>query len=350
MIPIFDGHNDTLLRLVLHPERDFGARGEGAEHGHIDLPRAREGGLVGGVFAVFPPSGISLERTQGHRRVTDDGFRLPPSPPMPFEPATRHALAMVAKLFELEARGLLRVCVSVADIRAAIADGVLAAVLHFEGAEAIDEELHALRVYHRAGLRSLGLVWSRPNAFGTGVPFSFPASPDQGPGLTVAGRELVAECDRLGIVVDVSHLNAAGFWDVAEISTKPLVASHSNAYALSRSARNLTDEQLDALRASGGLVGLNFATAFLRADGASDADTPLDAMVRHLDHLLERCGEDGVAFGSDFDGAVIPAAIGDVAGLPRLLEALRAHGYDEALVRKLACDNWLRVLEATWGA
>src|SRR5204862_5975253 len=111
--------------------------------------------------------------------------------------------------------------------------GTIAAILHFEGAEPIDSQLNALEVFYRAGLRSLGLVWSRPNAFGEGVPFRFPSSPDTGPGLTAAGRELVRECNRLGILVDLSHLNERGFWDVADVTTAPLVATHSNAHALS---------------------------------------------------------------------------------------------------------------------
>src|SRR5690606_18759327 len=113
------------------------------------------------------------------------------------------------------------------------------------------------------------------------------------------------------------HLNEKGFRDVAAISDAPLVASHSNVHAICEHARNLTDWQLGAIRDSGGLVGLNFATGFLRPDGRMNADTGLDVMVRHIDALLEALGEEGVGLGSDFDGALIPAAIGDVSGLPR---------------------------------
>ena len=123
-----------------------------------------------------------------------------------------------------------------------------------------------------------------------------------------------------------------------------MVASHSNAHALSASPRNLTDDQLAALAERDGLVGLNFAVGFLREDGRGDADTPLETMVRHLDHLVATMGEDRVGLGSDFDGATIPAAIGDAAGLPRLFEALRAHGWDDALIDKVAYRNWLALL------
>jgi membrane dipeptidase len=136
---------------------------------------------------------------------------------------------------------------------------------------------------------------------------------------------------------------------VARLSAAPLVATHSNAHALTPHSRNLTDSQLAAIRESGGMVGVNFATSFIRADGRKDADTGLDEVIRHFDHLIEHVGEDGVGFGSDFDGATVPEPIGDAAGLPRLVEAMHRHGYGKALVRKLACENWIRVLASTWG-
>jgi membrane dipeptidase len=226
---------------------------------------------------------------------------------------------------------------------------VLASVLHVEGADAIDPDFHLLDVLYEAGLRSLGLVWSRPNAFARGVPFRFPSTPDTGPGLTDAGRALVAHCNARRILIDLSHLNEAGFWDVAKLSDAPLVATHSNAHALTPHSRNLTDRQLAAIGESGGLVGVNFATSFLRPDGRRDADTPLEDVIAHFDHLIAKVGEDGVGFGSDFDGATVPRAIGDAAGLPALVEAMRRHGYGETLLAKLCHGNWLRVLKRTSG-
>jgi membrane dipeptidase len=222
--------------------------------------------------------------------------------------------------------------------------------MHMEGAEAIDRGCDALHVFHAMGLRSLGPVWSRPNAFGHGVPFRFPAEPDIGPGLTDAGRRLVRECNALRILIDLSHLNAAGFDDVARLSQAPLVASHSAAWAVTPSSRNLTDRQLDAIRDSGGLVGLNFGTIFLREDGRRASDTGIEPVLRHLDHLIGRLGEDRVGFGSDFDGTTVPRAIGDVTGLPRLQEALLRHGYGAEVLRKLCWENWLGLLARVWGA
>jgi membrane dipeptidase len=220
--------------------------------------------------------------------------------------------------------------------------------LHLEGCEPLDAGLAALEVFYAAGLRSLGPVWSRPHIFGPGVPFAYPMSPDTGPGLTDAGKRLVAECDRLGILVDLAHLTEKGFWDVAEVSQRPLVVSHSNAHALTPVARNLTDRQLDAVRERNGLVGLNFAVTMLRVDGRERADTSLDDMLRHIDYLVERVGIDGVAIGSDFDGATVPRAIGDAAGLQKLVAALENAGYGGDDLAKICRDNWLRVLATAW--
>jgi membrane dipeptidase len=181
------------------------------------------------------------------------------------------------------------------------------------------------------------------------VPFRCPSSPDTGPGLTDLGKELIGACNRLGILIDLSHLNERGFWDVAAISNAPLVATHSNAHALSPHSRNLIDSQLAAIRETGGIVGVNFATSFLRRDGRHDVDTPIELVIEHLEHILEHVGENGVGFGSDFDGAKIPAAIGNAAGLQNLVEVMRTRGYGEPLIEKLCYRNWLRVLGQTWG-
>jgi membrane dipeptidase len=217
-----------------------------------------------------------------------------------------------------------------------------------EGCEPIDPELSGLETFHAAGLRSLGPVWSRNNIFGHGVPFAYPTSPDTGPGLTEAGVRLVKECNRLGIMIDLAHITEKGFWDVAKLSDQPLVVSHSNVHAITPVARNLTDRQLDAVRESNGLVGLNFAVGMLRPDGRENADTSIADMIRHIDYLVKRIGIDGVAIGSDFDGATVPAEIGDAAGLQKLVEGLKNAGYGEADLAKICRENWLRVLASAW--
>lgn len=349
---IFDGHNDTLLRLRFPKEGEERSFFERSEIGHLDLPRAREGGFGGGLFACYAPNPEDDGWTEESAlTLTGDGYEVADAPPLDPRYACETAGALAETLFEIEARsgGRLRVARTAGEIEGCLRDGVLAAVLHFEGAENLGPDPSALEGFYARGLRSLGLVWSRPNAYGHGVPFRFPSSPDTGPGLTGAGRELVRECNRLGVLVDLSHLNERGFWDVAGITEAPLVATHSNAHALCPASRNLTDRQLDVIRDSDGMVGVNFAAGFLRPDGAEDEDTPLGEIVRHVDYLVERLGVEHVGFGSDFDGAKVPHGLKDASGLPRLLDALRGRGYGETELRKLAHENWLRVLRATWG-
>jgi membrane dipeptidase len=345
--PIFDGHNDVLLRLPLQG-RDFFERGA---QGHLDLPRALEGGFGGGFFACYAPNPRKEWSEEEAISYTEQGYDIAPAPRLDTGRAVRSTLAAAARLFRIEAEseGRLKVVGTVAEIQECLEQGVVAAVPHVEGAEAIGPELDELEVLYRAGLRSLGPVWSRSNIFGHGVPFRFPGSPDTGPGLTEAGRGLVRECGRLGIMVDLSHLNERGFWDVAGLTDRPLVATHSNAHALCDTPRNLTDRQLDAIRDSGGMVGVNFAVAFLRKDGRQEPDTPITEIARHVDYMVERMGVDHVGFGSDFDGAAIPRELGDASGLPKLMRALEERGYTEEELRKLANGNWLRVLRETWG-
>jgi membrane dipeptidase len=159
----------------------------------------------------------------------------------------------------------------------------------------------------------------------------------------------VRRCAELGVAVDLSHLNAAGFWDVARLDAGPLIASHSGAHALAPASRNLTDEQLDAIGSSGGLVGIVFACAFLRADFADDEDTEPALIAAHARHVADRLGAEHVALGSDFDGATIPRGVGDAAGLPRVLDALAAAGFTADEVAAIAWHNWRRVLAAAWG-
>ncbi len=341
-VGVFDGHNDTLLKLEiaerLGKPANFAA---GAPALDIDLPRARRAGFAGGLFAMYTPSRVDNLDSPYDR---DD--------PANFAPVGRaealdFTLAMFARMRRLAAAypADIAICSSAADIRQAMDSGRLAILPHIEGAECIDAKLETLEVLYAAGLRSVGPVWSRSNIFGHGAPMERQPELIPGEGLTAAGIELVRTCERMGVMVDLAHLTEAGFWDVARIATRPLVVSHSNAHAISPNARNLTDRQLAAVRESGGLVGLNFHVAFLREDCEIDHDTPILQMIRHLDHLIEHVGEDGVALGSDYDGCELPDEIGDVTGLPKLVAAMRQAGYGEQLVAKICRDNWLRAIE-----
>jgi membrane dipeptidase len=341
VLPVFDGHNDALTR------EDHGDLAAGRAGGHLDLPRMREGGMRGGFFAVFTPSPGD---GSGARRFGDGGTYVEPlAAPVGHEAAAAFATTVAGRLLRLEREGELVVARTIVDVDAAF-DGSSppVAVLHLEGAEAIDPGLEALDQWYAAGLRSLGPVWSRPNAFAHGVQFAFPSSPDIGPGLTEHGAALVRACAELGILVDLSHLNEAGFWDVAQIEAGPLVASHSGAHAICAASRNLTDAQIDAIGASGGLVGVVFATPFLRPDFADDPDTPIGLIAEHARHVADRVGVEHVALGSDFDGATIPSALGDVAGLPKLVAALEDEGFGGEEIAAICWHNWRRVLDTWW--
>jgi membrane dipeptidase len=341
--PVIDGHNDVLSHLQDENAPDDALLRVGTAT--ITVPSARAGGLAAGLFAVLPPAPPwEITRTPG-------GYEIPMAPPVPFEESARSIAALGARLFRLLAAtdGQIRLVKAVGDLDACLQGDALGVIFHMEGAEAIDTQLDALEVWYAAGLRSVGIVWSRTNAFAHGVPFKFPSTPDTGPGLTPAGTRLVKRCAELGIAIDLSHLNAAGFWDVARTLDGPLIASHSGVHALCTYSRNLTDDQLDAIGSSGGLVGINFDVGSLRADGGDDADTPIAKIAEHARYVADRIGVDHVALGSDFDGATMPAELADASGYPLVLAALEAAGFESDEVERIASGNWRRVLAAAWG-
>ena len=344
---IFDGHNDVLSKIFGEGGVARAASFLDGREGAIDLKKAEVGGFGGGFFAVYVPSQFDLEFS--YQEMEKESYSLPLPEPIKWSKAVAVVASQVTILRELERLGGLTICHSVSDIRSAFKIGKIAAIFHIEGAEVIDPDLNMLEVLHSAGLRSIGLVWSRPTIFGEGVPFSFPSTPDIGSGLTEPGIALVKRCNELKIMIDLSHLNEAGFWDVAHHSNAPLVATHSNAHSITQHSRNLTDKQLRAIADSDGMVGLNFATAFLREDGKMLADVSISQVLKHLDYLLEILGEDRVGLGSDYDGAVMPEKLTDLSGLPNLRCAMKQHGYDEKIIKKICHENWLRVLQKTWG-
>ena len=347
---ILDGHNDTLQAFYL-PNKTKRSFFEKTDTGHIDLPRAKMGGLGGGFFSIFVPQSppANMEPGEGigqnHQASVDSVMK-----PIEFSYAHETTRKGIEALFDLETKseGRLKVVRTTEELRSALEEDRLAAIIHFEGAEAIEPNLDSLSGFYTEGLRSIGIVWSRPNIFGYGVNLRVQGTPDQGSGLTQAGKDLVKACNQLGILIDLSHLNEKGFWDVEKISLSPLVATHSCVHALSPSPRNLTDKQLDAIKASGGVVGINFSVRFLRRDGKEIPETPLCELVRHFQYVAERIGVDHVAIGSDFDGTTILKEIGDVTGLPKLMKALQDSGFDEESLTKISLKNWFRVLSATW--
>ena len=185
--------------------------------------------MVGGIYAIFTPSEAKPDVKEPIERGPYD---IPLPPALELANAQRATLEMASLLFRIaeSSRGGVRIARSVADIRAAKGAGAHAPVLHIEGCEALDADLRMLDVLYAAGLRTLGPVWSRPNIFGNGVPFRFPSSPDTGDGLTDLGQALIRRCNEMRVLIDLSHINEQGFWDIAAISDAPLVATHSNVH------------------------------------------------------------------------------------------------------------------------
>lgn len=314
---MIDGHSDWLLDIA-DTKRSFF---DESDIGHVDLPRLQKGQISAMLCAVF----IRNDDLPHHALI--------------------QTLRMVDRLRRIvdQSDGQVRLVEEFADLERSYQDGSFGAVLHYEGAEAIDPEFVVLRLSYELGLRSLGLTWSRSNIFSEGV-----GENNRERGLTYLGKELVRRCNDMGILVDVAHLNIAGFWDVLETSSMPIVASHSNARAICNHERNLHDDQIRALAQNGGLMGINFARQFLVEGATTGEEVSLDAMVDHVDHIVNLVGIDHVALGSDYDGAGMPADLYDAAQTPKLIQALRDRGYDEASIQKFGRDNWLRVLKQVW--
>lgn len=324
--PVFDGHEDFITQMEPRgggrprPARDFL---EESQYGHVDLPRAMRGGLGGCFTSIY----LTDERAEAN--------------------ALHYAMREISDVLRIAERsdGGFRVCRSVEEVRAAFSDGAFASVFMLEGADPISRDLKELRVFYEAGLRCLAPTWSRSTVFAHGVAFQG-ALPESG--LTEAGRELVAECNRLGIILDVSHINPAGFADMLEASTQPVLATHSSVQAISPHVRNLDDHQIRALATQGGTIGINFAVMFLRGDMQNDPDTPMETIVEHFDHIVNLVGDEHVSFGTDFDGAGMPAVVGDATGLPVVLRALQDRGYSDDRLERICNGNFLRVAGEVW--
>ncbi len=346
MTMVFDGHNDALLRLWREGKHNGDTTGKsfisGKTDAQLDLPKAQKGQMCGGFFAMFTPAPDIINPSG------DNILNLDPVDHDYALDAT-HAMFAIAEHLSANYPDQMHICHTADDIRGAISNRQMAMLMHIEGAEAICPDLSNLDAFYDRGLRSIGPVWSRPNDFAYGVPFEYPSSPDIGNGLTDAGRALIAACNQKKIMIDLSHMNEAGFWDIAAISDQPLVATHSNAHSICPASRNLTNRQLDAIAESGGLVGVNFAIGFLRPDGQKNPDMPIEVIIRHLDHLLSHLGEGGGALGSDFDGAEMAHELNSASHLPRLIAAMRQADFGETLIARICHQNWIEMIEATIG-
>ncbi|MCG3221604.1 MAG: membrane dipeptidase, partial [Candidatus Heimdallarchaeota archaeon] len=229
----------------------------------------------------------------------------------------------------------------IADFDKCKRENKVGAILHFEGSGGLESEFHTLRNCHKLGLRSMGLSWSNLNQFATGV------GTDEMRGLTAEGKQLIEEMEELGIIVDVSHLNEKSFWDVVNSSSKPLIASHSNAYSLCDHIRNLKDDQIEAIGGTNGTVGINFCVGFLSSELNKDEIT-LETIKNHIDYIVDKAGINHVSLGSDYDGATVPTVVKDVSYYPKLLDYLEENGYNKTDLNKIKHENFMRVMKACW--
>ena len=349
-----DSHIDTAQRVLI--ERANLA--ERSSRGHVDLPRLKEGGVNAPFFALWVPT--YYHGAEAIRRTLD----------------LRDAMQ---RLFDAHPE-LIALALNAADVERITRTGRIAAILTLEGGHQIDDDLGVLRVYQQLGIRAMTLTHFRNNNWAD----SSTDKPAHN-GLTEFGKQVVREMNRLGIIVDVSHVSDKTFYDAVAVSTKPVLLSHSSCRSISDVPRNVTDDMLRALAKNGGVIGINFGEGFLnpkdaetlKADIAAIAAEPsltgkaLDAYaadqakkemtakptfgtladaVAHIDHAVKVAGVDHVGIGSDFDGiSSPPKGLEDISKMPALRAALKAKGYSDADIRKISGGNTLRVLREVTG-
>ena len=355
---VIDMHNDMPSRILddgYDPDVRH-APGFGPREGHTDLPRLVESGITAQYMSAWVPSSYAA------------------TPGASFERAVQQVTTIRAWVDRHPDR--LRFAATAADVRRAKEEGKVAILIGVEGGHAIESSLERLRDLHARGVRYLTLTWNN------GLTWAGAAMGEGGTrtgGLTDFGRDVVREMNRLGMLVDISHVSDSTFYDAVAASSVPVIASHSSARAIAGSPRNLTDEQLRAVARSGGVVNVNFFSRFLddeyraraeaaeariaaaraapdAAEGARVASlrdslfaaipqTPFGVLIDHIDHVARVAGVDHVGLGSDFDGvSALPHGMEDVTRLPRIAQALLDRGWSEEDVRKVLGGNMLRVM------
>ena len=355
---VVDTHDDTPQRLLFDKTFNIGMRNK---DGHVDIPRMREGGLDALFFSIWVPSQITGP------------------------PAVKRALDLIDSVREAVRThpNDLMLANTAADIRRAAAEHKIAALMGMEGGHIIDDDLAVLRVYAALGVRYLTLTHFLNNNWAD----SSTDKPAHN-GLTAFGKDVVRELNRLGVIVDVSHVSDKTFYDVLEVTKAPVMASHSSSRAISNHPRNMTDDMMRALAKNGGVVMINYAAAFLSEEfrvasekksgnivaamsamskkcGGNEACTIMenerieheammkgalpkamwDKIVEYIDHAVKVAGVDHVGLGSDFDGATMPIGMEDVSKLSKITDALLKKTYSEPDIEKILGGNILRVME-----
>src|SRR5690242_5470046 len=356
---VVDSHDDTPQRLLFEKGFDIGAR---HANGNIDIPRMKEGGLDALFFSIWVPSDLTGP------------------------PAVKRAMDLIDAVREAVRThpGDLMPATTAADVRKAAADHKIAALMGMEGGHMIDDDLRLLRLYAALGVRYLTLTHFKNNNWAD----SSTDKPAHN-GLTPFGRDVVRELNRLGVMVDISHVADKTFYDALEVTRAPVIASHSSCRAIANHPRNMTDDMLRALAKNGGVVMINYEVSFLSEEyrvasekqngdvvtalaamskkcGGDEACSTLEnarinteamksgklpkvqweKIIEHIDHAVKMAGIDHVGLGSDFDGATMPLGLEDASKLPKITDALLKKGYSEQDVTKILGGNILRVMEA----
>jgi membrane dipeptidase len=360
---VIDTHADTPQRF-LDENYDIGST-DPNDHGHISLDKAKAGNLGAEFFSIW----VEPETNQGH--------------------FARHTLDLIDSVYQQAARhpDRMMMAFSVADIERAHREHKLAALMGIEGGHSIENDIRLLRDYYRLGVRYMTLSWSNTNEFADSSGDIDKPNVEHHNGLTEGGKQIVLEMNRIGMLVDISHVSDKTFWDTIAVTKAPVIASHSSARALTNHPRNMTDEMLRAVAKNGGVVDVNFYSAFvdenyrkaseaqaqaveaakkaysdkLKAEGKTptylDLDRidrewaakiprpPLSSLIDHIDHIAKVAGVDHVGLGSDFDGVsgATPQGIDSAADLPNITQALLDRGYGAPDIRKILGGNVLRV-------
>ncbi len=308
---IVDAHCDTAGFFLESNDYDFFTRNN--RH-HIDLPRLKESGIILQFFALY---------------IKDE-----------YKPVG--SLAYCLRLLDGYYRTMqrcpddLQTIYTVTDLKKSLNSQKIAALLSVEGGEALEGELAVLRMLFRLGIRALGLTWNQQNHLATGIGEDNPRT-----GLTDFGKEVIREMNRLGMLVDLAHINRQGFFDVLKISSTPVVVSHANARSICDHPRNLSDDQLRALRDIDGVIGMSCCPDFVDPGHAS-----IDKLLDHFVHVAETAGIEHLGIGADFDGIQdVITGLEDVTGLPRLVEGLSKRGFNREEINKITHKNFIRVLE-----
>ena len=338
-LPVIDTHNDVTSRTLKGV--DIGLK---SKEGHTDVPRLREGGVTATFFAVYVGADYVKDNHAAHRALEMiDTVR--------YDIIQKHA-----RDFQL--------ALTAADIESARKKRKIAALLGLEGGHAIEDSLRLLRDYYLLGVRYMTLTHSNTNTWADSSGDIDDDKVQHHNGLTAFGREVIAEMNRIGVIVDISHVADKTFWDVLEVSRAPVFASHSSSRALSDIPRNMTDDMIAALSKKGGVVQINFGCEFLSQKSADTSTwinpslkarkpepkivpATLEDAVAHIEHIRKIAGIGAVGIGSDYDGVeCTPVGLEDVSKFPALTLALKAKGYKDAEIRKVYGGNFLRVMRA----